>query len=101
MFVKFEYEPIIEDFYSNGEMKIETILKILENSGNKHSDIAGNNILEGSSSGSAWILTDWYEKLILIQNTVIKFMQLLGVKVLFPCLVLQGILNFIAMTNFA
>lgn len=60
MFVKFEYEPIIEDFYSNGEMKIETILKILENSGNKHSDIAGNNILEGSSSGSAWILTDWY-----------------------------------------
>ena len=60
MFVKFEYEPIIEDFYSNGEMKIETILKILENSGNRHSDTAGDNILKGSSSGSAWILTDWY-----------------------------------------
>ena len=60
MFVKFEYEPLIEDFYSNGDMKIEAILKILENSGNRHSDIAGNNILKGSSSGSAWILTDWY-----------------------------------------
>lgn len=60
MFVKFEYEPLIEDFHSNGDMKLESILKILENSGNRHSDTAGDNILKGSSSGSAWILTDWY-----------------------------------------
>ena len=59
MFVKFEYQPIIEDFYPNGEMKIETILKILENSGNRHSDTAGDYILESSSNGFAWVLTDW------------------------------------------
>jgi len=63
MFVDFDYEPLIEDFYSNGEMKIETILKILENSGNRHSDLAGDHILEGSSNGVAWILTDWYVEL--------------------------------------
>lgn len=60
MFVKFEYQPLIEDFYSNGEMKIETILKILENSGNRHSDKAGDYILQSSNNGFAWILTDWF-----------------------------------------
>lgn len=59
MFVKFEYQPLIEDFYPNGEMKIETILKILENSGNRHSDTAGDYILKSSSNGFAWVLTDW------------------------------------------
>ena len=60
MFVKFEYQPLIEDFYSNGEMKIETLLKILENSGNRHSDKAGDYILQSSNNGFAWILTDWF-----------------------------------------
>ena len=60
MFVEFEYEPLIEDFYGNGEMRVESVLKILENAGNKHSDLAGNHNLEGSSNGMAWILTDWY-----------------------------------------
>ena len=60
MFVEFDYEPLIEDFHADGEMKIESVLKILENSGSRHSDLAGNNVLEGSSNGMAWILTDWY-----------------------------------------
>ena len=60
MFVDFSYEPLIEDFYENGDLKLETIFKILENSGNRHSDLAGDHILQGSSSGTAWILTDWY-----------------------------------------
>lgn len=59
MFVEFKYQPLIEDFYANGEMKVETILKILENSGNRHSDIAGDYILQSSSNGFAWVLTDW------------------------------------------
>ena len=50
MFIKFDYQPLIEDFYNNGEMKIETILKILENSGNRHSDTAGDYILQSSSN---------------------------------------------------
>ncbi len=60
MCVELNYEPILEDFYDNGELKIEAILKILENSGNHHSDAAGDQILKGSSDGKAWILTDWY-----------------------------------------
>lgn len=63
MFVEFTYSPLIEDYYNNGELKIESILKILENAGNSHSDKAGNNVLEGSSNGFAWILTDWLVKL--------------------------------------
>lgn len=59
MFVEFEYQPLIEDFYADGDMKIETILKILENSGNRHSDSAGDYILKSSSKGTAWVLTDW------------------------------------------
>ena len=60
MFVDFNYEPILEDFYSDGSLKIEAILKILENAGNRHSDLAGDQILEKSFNGTAWILTDWY-----------------------------------------
>ncbi len=63
MFVTFEYQPLIEDFYANGEMKIETILKILENSGNRHSDKAGDYILQSSNNGFAWVLTDWFVQL--------------------------------------
>ena len=63
MFVDFSYAPLLEDFYDNGELKLETILKILENSGNRHSDLAGDAILAGSAGGTAWILTDWYVEL--------------------------------------
>ena len=51
MFIKFEYQPLIEDFYNNGEMKIESILKIFENSGNRHSDSVGDYVLQSSSNG--------------------------------------------------
>jgi len=60
MFVDFEYNPLIEDFNKDGSLKIESILKILENSGNKHSDKSGDYILEGSNNGVTWVLTDWY-----------------------------------------
>lgn len=59
MIVDFEYTPLLEDFSADGKLLPGSILKILENSGNKHSDLAGDNILKGSSGGIAWILTDW------------------------------------------
>ncbi len=64
MIIDFEYQPVLEDYKKNGDMKLASILKILENSGNKHSDAAGDAILEGSSNGKAWIMTDWYIELI-------------------------------------
>lgn len=60
MIIDFNYQPVLEDYKKNGEMKLSSILKILENSGNKHSDTAGDAILEGTNNGKAWILTDWY-----------------------------------------
>ena len=59
MIIDFEYQPVLEDYKKNGDMKLGSILKILENSGNKHSDKAGDAILEGTNNGKAWILTDW------------------------------------------
>jgi len=59
MIIEFEYQPLIEDFKKNGDMLLSSILKILENSGNKHSDNADDNILEGSNNGKTWVLTDW------------------------------------------
>lgn len=64
MIVEFDYQPILEDFKKNKDMKLSSILKILENSGNKHSDLAGDNIISGSNSGKAWILTDWMLEII-------------------------------------
>ena len=59
MTVDFEYMPLLEDYSADGTLQLGALLKVLENSGNKHSDKAGDNILKGSSSGIAWILTDW------------------------------------------
>lgn len=50
---------MIEDFNKEGELKIEAILKLFENTGNAHSDKAGDNILNRKNGGQAWILTDW------------------------------------------
>lgn len=32
---------------------------MLENAGNRHSDFAKDSVIEGSTAGKAWILTDW------------------------------------------
>lgn len=59
MFVELEYQPALEDFRTNGEMELRSILKLFENTGNKHSDIAGDSILNRASSGKTWVFTDW------------------------------------------
>ncbi len=66
MFVELNYDPLLEDFYPNGDLKIETILKLMENAGSRHSDKAGDNILKGAAKGCTWVLTDWY---VLIDKT--------------------------------
>ena len=78
MIVDFEYQPVLEDYKKNGDMKLGSILKILENSGNKHSDRAGDAILEGSNSGVAWVLTDWMPTL----NTETRFWPAPGLNLL-------------------
>lgn len=59
MFVELEYQPALEDFRTNGEMELRSILKLFENTGNKHSDIAGDSILNRASTGKTWVFTDW------------------------------------------
>ena len=59
MIIDFNYQPVLEDYKKNYDMKLGSILKILENSGCKHSDTAGDAILDGSNNGIAWVLTDW------------------------------------------
>jgi len=66
VFVELNYDPLLEDFYPNGDLKIETILKLMENAGSRHSDKAGDNILKGAAKGCTWVLTDWY---VLIDKT--------------------------------
>jgi len=60
MFVKYDYQPLLEDFYGDGNLRIETIFKILVNAGNFHSDMVGDNLLQGTLNGYAWVVTDWY-----------------------------------------
>lgn len=59
MIVDFTYIPVLEDFYNNGDLSLTALLKIFENAGSTHSDLAKDNILEGSSKGKAWVLLDW------------------------------------------
>lgn len=63
MFVELEYQPALEDFRTNGEMELRSILKLFENTGNKHSDIAGDSILGRANIGKAWVFTDWMVQL--------------------------------------
>lgn len=53
------FEPIVEDYNKNGILTLQAILKMLENTGNRHSDKVGDFVIEGVSKGFAWILTDW------------------------------------------
>ncbi|MBP5402258.1 MAG: hypothetical protein J6Y36_03765 [Treponema sp.] len=59
MFAEFEYKPVLEDYNKDGTLKIGAILKVLENSGNTHSDKAGDRILDGANNKKSWVLTDW------------------------------------------
>ncbi len=59
MIFKSSFLPTIEDFRKDGKLNLVAILKALENSGNLHSDSAGDSILVGANNNKAWVLTDW------------------------------------------
>lgn len=50
----------MEDYNKDGSVKLASLIKIMENAGNKHSDSIGDSILTSSNNGLTWILTDWY-----------------------------------------
>lgn len=54
-----EYKAQIEDFDLKWQLKYETIIRILENSGNRHSDLAGDSAIEGLKNGASWVFVDW------------------------------------------
>ena len=59
MIFNYVYKPIIEDYDNQGNYKTSTILKAFGNSGSAHSDASGDNVIQGSNSGKAWVLLDW------------------------------------------
>lgn len=64
MFYKETYQPRVSDYDRDGKISYEAILQILETAGSHHSDRAGNNVIDGSQNGIAWILTDWRVQII-------------------------------------
>lgn len=59
MFYKEIYQPRVSDYDRNGKLAYEAVLQILETAGSHHSDCAGDNVIDGSQNGIAWILTNW------------------------------------------
>ncbi|MFR1189854.1 MAG: acyl-[acyl-carrier-protein] thioesterase [Oscillospiraceae bacterium] len=59
MFYSELYQPGVADFDRGGKLGYEAILRILENTASRHSDTAGDNVVEDSQSGITWVLTDW------------------------------------------
>ena len=46
------YLPQIEDYTSNGDLSVEAIMRIFENTGSHHSDSVGDGHIEGNSLDS-------------------------------------------------
>lgn len=59
MIFTYEYKPVFEDFDKNAELTLSAMVKILENAGGGHSDLAGDNVFYIKDLSRAWILTDW------------------------------------------
>ncbi|MCR4735876.1 MAG: hypothetical protein K5829_12825 [Treponema sp.] len=54
-----EYKTVIEDFDKNGKLNLAGILRIFENLGNRHSDLAGDSVFKYDGNSNAWVLTEW------------------------------------------
>ncbi len=54
-----DYKTVIEDFGKDGKLNLPGILKIFENLGNRHSDLAGDSVFKYDGSSAAWVLTEW------------------------------------------
>ena len=51
--------PRISDFDRDGAFTNEAILQVLETAGGHHSDLAGDNLIDSSLQGRAWIIMEW------------------------------------------
>ena len=56
MFFSEEYEPRLDDYNEQGNLSLESILKILENCGRHHSQKVNDR---KADNGIAWVLADW------------------------------------------
>ena len=55
-----EFSPLLEDFDTNENLTMSSMLKYFENAGSRHSDAAGDSaIMVAKTQGVAWVLTDW------------------------------------------
>jgi len=54
-----KYQPVIEDYTKEGKVSLFAVLKIFENAGSRHSDLAGDSVFKGNENTKAWVLTDW------------------------------------------
>lgn len=59
MIFEYKYKPVIEDFNKEGVLSLNAVIKILENAGNAHSDMAGDSVFNIKDLSRAWVLTDW------------------------------------------
>jgi len=59
MFFDTSFERILENYDFNGCLTAQAMLKMFENAGNRHSDVAGDAVIARSASGVTWVLTEW------------------------------------------
>ncbi|MCQ2598511.1 MAG: thioesterase [Treponema sp.] len=59
MIFEYSYTPVFEDFNKEAALTINALVKILENSGSGHSDMAGDNVFDMHNRANAWVLTEW------------------------------------------
>ena len=50
----------MSDCDRTGKLSYESILQVLETAGSHHSDAVGDNMVESTRAGIAWIIADWY-----------------------------------------
>lgn len=60
MVFEMPYQPMIEDFTSDGNVSLFAVLKIFENTANKQADFVNDNVFDSCARGKAWILMDWH-----------------------------------------
>lgn len=59
MFFETSFERILENYDFKGCLTAQAMLKMFENAGNRHSDLAGDAVIARSASGVTWVLTEW------------------------------------------
>ena len=60
MFVDYQYQRRYEDFRKDEKMRLGAILKAFEANGCCHTDKVGDDLLNDTKEGKAWIMTDWF-----------------------------------------